>query len=69
MAVARAIFMTFGQVALYDQYKQMLIQSGYFHDTISTHFTASFLAVSHSLQSLYRSHSSALSLLTNRMES
>ncbi|XP_071814952.1 mitochondrial dicarboxylate carrier-like [Apostichopus japonicus] len=44
MAVARAIFMTFGQVALYDQYKQMLIQSGYFHDTISTHFTASFLA-------------------------
>lgn len=44
MAVMRAIFMTFGQVALYDQYKQMLIQSGYFHDTVSTHFTASFLA-------------------------
>lgn len=44
MAVGRAIFMTFGQVALYDQYKQLLIQSGYFGDTITTHFTSSFLA-------------------------
>ncbi|XP_030840640.1 mitochondrial dicarboxylate carrier [Strongylocentrotus purpuratus] len=44
MAVARGFLMTFGQVALYDQYKQFLLQSGYFNDNIMTHFTASTMA-------------------------
>ncbi|XP_071503866.1 mitochondrial dicarboxylate carrier-like [Diadema antillarum] len=44
MAVIRGFLMTFGQVALYDQYKQLLIASGYFKDNIITHFTASTLA-------------------------
>lgn len=44
MAVIRGFLMTFGQVALYDQYKQVLVQSGYFGDNIITHFTASTLA-------------------------
>nr|XP_054763441.1 mitochondrial dicarboxylate carrier-like [Lytechinus pictus] len=44
MAVLRGFLMTFGQVALYDQYKQLLLQTGYFNDNIATHFTASTMA-------------------------
>ena len=48
MATSRAVFMTIGQVASYDQIKQMLIAASptVFTDTPSTHFLASTLAVS-----------------------
>jgi hypothetical protein len=46
MATTRAVFMTIGQVASYDQLKQVLIASGVFADTPTTHFIASTMAVS-----------------------
>jgi len=42
--VNRAVIVTIGQIAAYDQFKQMLLHSGYFGDNIKTHFTASFMA-------------------------
>ena len=42
----RAMLMTLGQIAFYEEVKQMLIASGYFRDTLTTHFSASFVAVS-----------------------
>ncbi|XP_071962237.1 mitochondrial dicarboxylate carrier-like [Antedon mediterranea] len=44
MVVIRAMLMTFGQLSLYDQYKQMLLQTKYFEDNMITHFTASLSA-------------------------
>ncbi|XP_033108710.1 mitochondrial dicarboxylate carrier-like [Anneissia japonica] len=44
MVVVRAMLMTFGQLSLYDQYKQMLLQTKYFEDNTVTHFTASLCA-------------------------
>lgn len=44
MASSRAIFVTVGQLSFYDQYKQILLQTGVFKDNMLTHFTASFLA-------------------------
>lgn len=44
MATIRAVLMTVGQIAFYDQIKQLLLQSGWFKDNIGTHFTASTLA-------------------------
>ncbi|VDN13793.1 unnamed protein product [Dibothriocephalus latus] len=41
MTATRATFMTFGQLAFYDTFKQMLLATGYFHDNPITHFTAS----------------------------
>lgn len=44
--ITRAMLMTVGQVAFYEQVKQMLLASGYFRDTPTTHFSSSFVAVS-----------------------
>jgi dicarboxylate transporter 10 len=44
MVFIRAILMTTCQVAVYDQTKQMLLQTKYFEDTVVTHFTSSFIA-------------------------
>ncbi|VDO95635.1 unnamed protein product [Soboliphyme baturini] len=44
MATLRAIFMTIGQLAFYDQFKQLLLSTPYFHDNLVTHFSASLLA-------------------------
>lgn len=35
----RAMLMTAGQIASYDQFKQVMLQSGYFRDNPTTHFT------------------------------
>jgi len=50
MATSRAVLMTIGQLAFYDQIKQGLLTSGYFVDNLVTHFTSSFLAVSFGLK-------------------
>jgi hypothetical protein len=34
----RAMLMTAGQIASYDQFKQIMLQSGYFKDNTTTHF-------------------------------
>jgi len=34
------------QLSFYDQFKYLLMKTGFFADNIVTHFTASFLAVS-----------------------
>jgi len=44
MATMRAVLITNGQIAFYDQIKNSLLKTGYFSDTISTHFLASFCA-------------------------
>ena len=44
MATLRGILVTIGQLAFYDQFKTVLINTGYFHDNILTHFNASMLA-------------------------
>ncbi|CAF4675539.1 unnamed protein product [Rotaria sp. Silwood2] len=44
MAVIRGAFVTVGQIAFYEQVKQVLLASGYFKDNIITHFTSSFAA-------------------------
>ncbi|XP_067128100.1 mitochondrial dicarboxylate carrier [Centruroides vittatus] len=45
-ATSRAILMTIGQISMYEQIKQLLMQSGYFADNLLTHFTASLSAAS-----------------------
>eukprot|EP01132_Coremiostelium_polycephalum_P009881 gene9881-12122_t len=42
--LVRAMFMTAGQIASYDQAKQMMITSGYFQDNIKTHLIASTIS-------------------------
>lgn len=44
MASSRAVMVTIGQLSLYDQFKQMLLGSGYFVDNQATHFSASLAA-------------------------
>lgn len=44
MTATRGLLITLGQVAVYDQTKQMLIQTGYFTDDIPTHLTSSIIA-------------------------
>ena len=44
MAVIRGSFVTVGQIAFYEQVKQVLLASGYFKDNVLTHFTSSFVA-------------------------
>lgn len=41
MTATRAMFMTFGQLAFYDAFKNIMISSGYFRDNPVTHFSAS----------------------------
>lgn len=43
-ATSRAVFMTIGQLSFYDQVKKMMLESGYFKDNLTTHFTASSIA-------------------------
>ncbi|KHJ45922.1 putative dicarboxylate transporter [Trichuris suis] len=44
MATCRAILMTVGQLAFYDQFKQMLLSTKMFEDNLVTHFSASLMA-------------------------
>lgn len=44
-ATSRAVLMTVGQLAFYDQVKSILLKSGYFQDNFNTHFLSSFTAV------------------------
>ncbi|XP_069125174.1 mitochondrial dicarboxylate carrier-like [Argopecten irradians] len=44
MASSRAVMVTVGQLAGYDQIKQVLMGSGYFQDNLVTHFTCSTMA-------------------------
>lgn len=44
MASSRAVLVTVGQLAGYDQIKQMLLKTGYFKDNTVTHLTCSTLA-------------------------
>ncbi|CAF3200382.1 unnamed protein product [Rotaria sp. Silwood2] len=44
MAVTRGAFVTVGQIAFYEQIKQVLLATGYFKDNIATHSTSSFTA-------------------------
>eukprot|EP00794_Sanderia_malayensis_P008767 gene8767-9704_t len=44
MTATRGLLMTMGQVAVYDQAKQMLMSTGYFADTVPTHLTSSVIA-------------------------
>lgn len=46
MATARAALMAVGQLSFYDQIKIMLLQTDYFKENLTTHFTASLSAVS-----------------------
>ncbi|XP_067944763.1 mitochondrial dicarboxylate carrier-like [Watersipora subatra] len=46
MASTRAVLVTIGQVAMYDQFKQMFLSTSYFTDNMTTHFTASICAAS-----------------------
>ena len=43
-AAQRTALVTVGQIAFYDATKDQLLQTGYFQDTITTHFTASIFA-------------------------
>jgi len=42
--VNRAVIVTVGQIAAYDQCKQMLLTTSYFEDNLTTHFSAAFMA-------------------------
>jgi len=44
MTATRGLLITIGQVAVYDQTKQMLIGTGYFKDNVVTHLTSSVFA-------------------------
>lgn len=44
MASTRAILVTIGQLAFYDQIKHLVMKTGYAKDNLPTHFTCSFLA-------------------------
>lgn len=44
MAVGRGALVTVGQIAFYEQVKQMLLATSYFQDNVVTHFSASFVA-------------------------
>jgi len=40
------MYVCVGQISFYDQFKYLLMKTGFFADNIVTHFSASFLAVS-----------------------
>ena len=44
MASSRGVLMTVGQLAMYDEIKFRMVNSGKFKDSISTHFIASLSA-------------------------
>lgn len=43
-ASSRGFLMNIGQLGFYEQFKQLLLESGYFKDNLATHFTASTMA-------------------------
>ncbi|CAG7823715.1 unnamed protein product [Allacma fusca] len=43
-ATTRAVFVTIGQIACYDQAKSLLLKTGVFHDNVLTHFLSSLIA-------------------------
>ena len=45
MASSRAVLVTIGQLACYDQLKVGLLKTGFFSDNMNCHLTASTLAV------------------------
>jgi len=44
MAVTRGALVTIGQIAFYEQAKQLLLSTGYFKDNVITHFSSSCVA-------------------------
>ena len=44
MAVTRGSLVTIGQIAFYEQAKQLLLATGYFKDNVITHFSSSIIA-------------------------
>ncbi|XP_041362936.1 mitochondrial dicarboxylate carrier-like [Gigantopelta aegis] len=44
MASSRAVLVTVGQLAFYDEIKGMLLKTSYFEDNLVTHFSASIMA-------------------------
>lgn len=46
MTCSRAVLMTIGQVAFYDEIKLILLSTPYFSDNVVTHVTSSLSAVS-----------------------
>ncbi|XP_064598941.1 mitochondrial dicarboxylate carrier-like [Liolophura sinensis] len=44
MASSRAVLVTIGQLACYDQIKIVLLKTGYFGDNLTTHFSCSIMA-------------------------
>jgi solute carrier family 25 (mitochondrial dicarboxylate transporter), member 10 len=41
---SRGVLMTAGQLASYDEFKKLLLKTGLMGDSLTTHFTASFMA-------------------------
>jgi len=56
MAVMRGSLVTVGQIAFYEQVKQVLLATGYFKDNIITHFSSSFVAGKKKIYSLLKSN-------------
>ena len=56
MASTRAISVTVGQLACYDQLKGLLLTSGLFDDNMNLHLTASVMAVSGMIHTLHHTH-------------
>lgn len=56
VATGRAVLMTVGQLAFYDQVKMYLLATPYFVDNVVTHFTASLTAVSQHLGIIFYIH-------------
>ena len=43
-SIQRAALLSVGQIAFYDNTKTFLLRTGYFHDNVPTHLTASCMA-------------------------
>lgn len=65
MTASRAAFMTLGQLAFYDKFKILLINSGGFEDKPLTHMIASSSAVSNSLKNIHFIHFQVIFILVN----
>lgn len=65
MTASRAAFMTLGQLAFYDKFKILLINSGGFEDKPLTHMIASSSAVSNSLKNIHFIHFQEIFVLVN----
>ncbi|XP_036356040.1 mitochondrial dicarboxylate carrier-like [Octopus sinensis] len=47
MTSTRGLFITIGQISIYEQVKEMLLKTKYFNDNTLLHFISSFVAVVH----------------------